>query len=85
MSEVGYDLILAFDSDSPEFVRGFEAGLLYAGAELTKKAAPARFTRMIHANNAEMALRIAESLDISVRAEDVNDNWVNVIYETRDA
>ncbi len=78
MSDVhdGYNLILAFDSDEPEFRRGFEAALIYRDAwELPRGK---RFERQIHAENAEMVMRIAEATGCTFTAWGANDDWVLV-------
>jgi hypothetical protein len=74
-SEAEYGLILAFDSDSAEFTRGFEAGQLWERLERDGYA-----DQLIHAENAEMVMRMAESrgrgLDFS--AEDVGYGWMHI-------
>lgn len=77
MSE-GYELALAFDTDDPEFVRGVEAGKLYECVRTTDGSVE----QVIHATNAEMALRIAESCGRRVRCELVDGVWLNAIFET---
>lgn len=66
-----YALALAFDTDDPEFVRGVEVGRLWEQL----KAGDAD-GQMFHATNAEMVMRMAESLDLDVRAEDVDETWM---------
>lgn len=68
-----YGLILGFDTDEPEFVRGFEAGRLY---ELMRDGAP--FEQTIHASNTEMAMRICETHDRAFTAESLDDNWTQL-------
>jgi hypothetical protein len=68
-----YGLILGFDSDAPEFCRGFEAGRLY---EQMKDGEP--FTQMIHASNTEMAMRICETSERSFTATQVDDEWTDL-------
>jgi hypothetical protein len=71
----GYSLVLAFDTDSPEFTRGIEAGRLYE--RMVRDPEP--FDQMIHATNAEMALRIAEATGRRVSAVDVGDDvWLDL-------
>jgi len=69
------DLVLPFDSDDPEFARGFEAGRLW---EQLKDDAPVEVT--IHASNVEMAMRIAEAAGREFRGEDVTAEWVQVHF-----
>lgn len=60
-----FSCVLEFDSDEPAFTRGFEAGIMWSFAANT-----GYFCGVIHTANAEMALRIAESLRLPIRAED---------------
>jgi hypothetical protein len=69
-----FSLILAFDSDDPEFARGFEAGRLW---EMVKSN-HAPWSQMIHVSNAEMVMRMCEAEEREFRAEDRNDEWVEV-------
>lgn len=50
--------VLAFDSDSPEFVRGFEAGWLYQRLAADEQVDGQPF----HAVNAEMVMRMLDAL-----------------------
>lgn len=68
----GHSLVLAFDTDDPEFVRGFEAGRLW---EQLKVGEP--FEQEFHSVNAEMVLRMAEELGVPYRAEIVDDRWMH--------
>ena len=68
-----YGLILAFDSDDAEFTRGFEAGQLWERLERDSCAG-----QLIHAENAEMVMRMAESKDLAFTAEDVGGGWMQV-------
>ena len=70
----GYDLILAFDSDDPEFARGFEAGRLWERV----KADQTDWDEMIHATNAEMVMRMCEAESRTFRADVVDEEWVHV-------
>jgi hypothetical protein len=75
MSEnAGYNLILAFDTDDPEFARGFEAGRMWERV----KGDATTWDEMIHASNAEMVMRMCESQDRAFRADVVDDDWVHV-------
>lgn len=73
MNDESYSLLLAFDTDDPEFARGFEAGRLY---ELTSTDEP--FTQTIHASNTEMAMRICEAREVPFRAEHLDDDWTEL-------
>jgi hypothetical protein len=68
-----YGLILAFDSDDAEFTRGFEAGQLWERLERDGYAG-----QLIHAENAEMVMRMAESKGLVFTAKDVGDGWMQV-------
>lgn len=72
-----YSLILAFDSDDSEFVRGFEAGRLY---EQLKENEDDRIEQTIHTENTEMAIRMAETFDRMFSAHVLDDNWVSVTF-----
>ena len=75
-----YDLSLRFDSDEPEFTRGVEVGLLYAQVEFMIATGADTFSRPIHTSNMEMAFRIAESFDVHVHGEEIDDDWITVIF-----
>lgn len=66
-----FGLVLAFDTDDPEFTRGFEAGLLWERLERDGHA-----DQLIHAENAEMVMRIAEAKGLRFSAEDLGDGWM---------
>lgn len=66
-----YGLLLGFDSDDPEFCRGVEAGRLW---EQLKSGEPVE--QMIHATNAEMAIRMCEALEREFSAEPIDDTWI---------
>jgi hypothetical protein len=69
------DLICPFDSDDPEFVRGFEIGALW---ERLKAGMPCE--AMIHAANAEMVIRLAEASSVGFSAEDLGGDWIQVEF-----
>jgi len=73
--ETEYGLVLAFDSDDQEFTRGFEAGQLWERLERDGFV-----HQLIHAENAEMVMRMAESRDrgLTFTAEDVGNGWMQV-------
>lgn len=69
-----YGLVLPFDSDDPEFTRGFEAGIIWERTE------EGPYSGLIHAENAEMVMRIAEARGMSFAAQDAGDDeWLNVV------
>ncbi len=65
-----WGLVLAFDTDDPEFTRGFEAGRIW---QATEDGTP--WSGLVTAANAEMLMRIAEARGMGVRAEDVGHDW----------
>ena len=69
-----YGLILPFDSDAPEFTRGFEAGQLWERLERDGHA-----DQLLHAENAEMVMRMAERKGLTFRAEDLSNGWLQVV------
>lgn len=73
-----FKLVLAFDSEEPEFSRGFECGVIW-GRMLSDAGA---FAHTIHAVNAEMAIRMAEARhrDFSARDYPGNHGWVTMHY-----
>lgn len=67
-------LALQFDTDDESFVRGFEAGRIWALMEEN----PDRLSGLIfHATNAEMVMRMAESKGLKLKAQFTDDgNWM---------
>lgn len=69
-----WDLKLPFDTDSPDFVRGFEAGRIY---ERMKDDPDELDGQMFHATNAEMVIRMIETTGASLKAEFTGDDvWM---------
>lgn len=66
--------LLPFDTDDPEFTRGFEAGRLW---ERMKNDAT-DWDETVHATNGEMVMRMAEVCEREFRAEDLDDIYVRV-------
>ena len=75
--------VLFFDRDSMDFVLGFEAGMIYTEATaLLELDMASPFTRMIHAENAEMAIRIAEAKGLAFSAKPTEDaDWLEFTME----
>ena len=71
-------LVLPFDTDEPEFTRGFEAGQLWERLERDGLAA-----QLIHAENAEMVMRMAEAKRLEFSANDAGDGWLAVFIGSR--
>ena len=60
--EHSMNLVLAFDTDAPEFARGVEVGLTYARVCQSRRDESLEFT--VHANNAEMIIRLPRRSDV---------------------
>jgi hypothetical protein len=74
----GHTCLLQFDTDDAEFVRGFEAGRLWA----LLRATDDEVVECIHASNAEMAMRLAEATDRSVGATELENDWLEATFST---
>jgi hypothetical protein len=70
------ELVLRFDSDAPEFTRGFEAGALWSQLQ-----GPEPIEATVHATNVEMVMRMAEVTGRLARSEDLNDEWIAVLFD----
>lgn len=69
----GYSLVLQLDSDDPEFRRGVEIGMLWARLEYEPVV-----QATVHADTAEMVIRIAEARDVPFSAEQLDGDWLEV-------
>jgi hypothetical protein len=76
----GHGLLLAFDTDHPEFARGFEAGRLWALLRLGENVE----AEFVCAENAEMVLRLAEATGRPVVADLLDKSWMSVSFATAD-
>jgi hypothetical protein len=75
----GHALLLPFDTDDPEFARGFEAGRVWAVLQLQPDE---EVDVELHASNAEMAIRMAEATGRRVRGEESDDGrWITLSFE----
>jgi hypothetical protein len=74
----GHACLLPFDTDEPEFARGFEVGRLWAVLRLTPDD---QIEEYAHASNAEMMLRLAEATGRQVRSEELGDGWLLMTFE----
>lgn len=70
-----YGLALAFDSDDPEFARGFEAGRLWG---LLHALPDEERTETVHASNAEMCMRMAAATGRPFSATDLDETYVEI-------
>lgn len=71
--EVEYGLVLAFDTNDPEFTRGFEAGQIWERLERDGYT-----SQLVSAGNAEMVMRMADHYGLKFTAEDVGYEWLQV-------
>ena len=72
MSDEGFAPVLPFDTDDPEFARGFEAGVFWQ----SMKDQELGFQQLAHGANSEMFIRMGEAVDREVTAEILDDTWV---------
>ena len=70
-----YELLLPFDTDHPQFARGWETGLIYGRIERDRSG-----EFLIHAENREMCQRIADRFVVRVRFTDEEDGWVLAVF-----
>jgi hypothetical protein len=71
-----FSLLLPFDTDEPDFIRGFEIGRLW---ELLKTGG--EVNEVIHASNAEMVVRLAEATErIVTTDEPIDADWMEVTF-----
>lgn len=70
--------LVVFDTNDPEFVRGFEVGRLWTMLRTEPDQVVEEYLR---ATNVEMALRLAESTGREVRSIELNDDWLFVHFK----
>lgn len=75
MSE-DWEPVVAFDVDSEEFTRGVEVGMMFA--RICAEELPVM--GIVHCSNAEMMLRLASSLGVFVRSEELGAEMMAVIF-----
>ncbi len=80
-----FSMVLGFDTDDEEFVRGFEAGMVWtqlkgaAEAEIDEVHIP-----IVHANNSEMLKKIAEVCHYTVEVEISPDPfWATATFQKK--
>jgi hypothetical protein len=71
--------LLAYDTDEPEFARGFEAGRLWA---LLRESPETEFTEYVRITNVEMVLRIAEATGRPAQSAELGKGWLLVRFES---
>lgn len=74
--EESFGLMLPFDTDDAQFRRGIEIGIMWA--ELQAPGGQREF--QIHADCAEMAIRLGESRRMPFKADPVNEDWMVIRY-----
>jgi hypothetical protein len=67
-----------FDTDDPEFVRGFEAGRLAGRLEHQLDGPVEQYA---HATNSEMVMRLGEAAGRRVWSRDAGEGWLLVRFE----
>lgn len=67
---------LVFDRDSEDFVLGAEVGGIFEQLQYEHGEVEA----IMHVQNAEMALRMAEASARSVQSEELGDGWIYVVF-----
>jgi hypothetical protein len=71
-----FSLVLPFDTDSEEFVRGFEAGRIWTLMQENPDKLPGL---IFHATNAEMIMRMVEARDMLLKAHFTDDKmWMRL-------
>lgn len=71
-------LALSFDTDSIDFARGVEVGLLWA--DLSYADPDQEIEQTIRAANTEMVIRMGESLGRQVVGQQVDENWTEITF-----
>ena len=76
MTDEGKTLLVPFDSNDPEFTRGFEAGTLWQRMQTEGEV-----KATIHATNAEMVMRMAERYSFTFTSYylDAEGFWMGVV------
>lgn len=72
-SDQNFKLLLAFDTDDSEFVRGFQVGSLWAQVQFNRDS----FSLLVYGRNAEMVMRILEQSDRE-RTVTLEDDWLRI-------
>jgi len=79
-----FNMLLPFDTDDEQFTRGFEAGRVWdlVGNAIVSEELPTDPVT-VHATNAEMMLRIAEAHELRIVSTDLDDTWMEVVFDAR--
>jgi hypothetical protein len=74
--DCGYELVVAFDTDSEMFARGAEVGMLLVRLQVEPKPVRA----IAHTRNTEMLFRLAEATGTRVQAHELGADWLEVTF-----
>jgi hypothetical protein len=74
--EGDYQLALPFDTEHPEFARGFEAAATFKDLKATDEP----LTVVMQGANTEMAMRIAEATHRKARSVDLDGDFIEVHF-----
>lgn len=77
--KTGVSLLMAFDTDDPEFARGFELGRLWEQLRAAPDWEPLE-RELVHATNAEMLMRLGEATGRCATAVDLDGHWLEVSF-----
>ena len=67
------DAVLQFDSDDPEFQRGFEIGILWE-----RLSTDGACHMAVSASNTEMVLRVAQAFDCVFSGQELADDQISI-------
>lgn len=68
--------LITFDTDDPEFTRGFECGELWAGLQRR----PVEYLTQMHSSNYEMAKRIAKYYGYALEPISDDETWLDAVF-----
>lgn len=74
----GFALVLKFDNVEPEFAYGFECGRVWG---LLQMYPASEINEIMHSENAEMILRMAEATKRRVIATSISEIHVEVVFQ----
>lgn len=80
MADGDYTLVLAFDTDDPQFTRGFNAGAIYGWLSASHPGMNAEPPFAVRADNLEMVLRIGAALGYDVATRDDGSDHLTVLF-----
>ena len=80
MTEHGYELVIAFEDQSPSFAHGFEAGRVWQQFKDRKPY----ITDTVSHDNAELYSQMAARSDYILELKDIGDGWMTLRAEFRE-